>query len=285
MLEAIRVDEDSSFKVATYDNESYCESAGWHIHPEYELVYIKNGSGSLHIGSKTRNYSNGCLVFLAGNIPHADFGNKDNPNNIEVVIQFKKELVEEKLKAFPEFKSLNTFIEQSARVLLFDNKVKDSLSINFESFRFQDNPARLINLLEILSTLEKSVSYDWLFDTFSMNQLKSDEVKRLEEIFEYVNSNYQKEVNIAEISSQLGLTPNSFSRFFKKMTNRRFMDFVNSFRISRAVEMFNATNPAISDVMYRTGFNDPSYFSKQFKKYQGESPSNYVKRKYQPLLV
>ncbi len=284
MLESINVAKNSSLKVAVYKNNSYCESTGWHVHPEFELVYIKNGSGSLHIGSKKKYYSQGTLVFLAGNIPHADFGNKDHQDNVEIVIQFKKEFLEEKLRVFPELDSIKKLIEKSRQVLIFDTKTKDSLWNHFKKFNLLDNQGKLINLLAILDQLSKSGVYDSLFRTISLTEFKKDDIRRLEETFEYVNANYHQNISVPEISSQLGFTPNSFCRFFKKLTKRRFLDFVNEYRIAKAVELFNENNTVIAEVMYSSGFNDASYFTKQFKKYQSTTPSAYLKQRYKPLL-
>nr|WP_299383877.1 AraC family transcriptional regulator [Allomuricauda sp.] len=284
MLESIQVAPDSSFKVEIYDHSTQCESSGWHVHPEYELVYIKNGSGCLHIGSKKKWYTEGTLVFLAGNMPHADFGNKDHADNIEVVIQFRKDFLEERIKLFPEFDKIKRLIEQTGKVLVFSSHCKAGLQPQFEAFEHQDNQTRLINLLSILGQLSQSKDYESMFDGITISNFKKEEIRRLEEIFEYVNGNFHLDISVPEISAQLGFTPNSFCRFFKKMTYRRFMDFVNEYRISKAVEYFNENNSGIAEVMYKSGFNDASYFSKQFKKYQGITPSGYLKSKYGSIL-
>lgn len=285
MLEAINVAADTSFKIEAYHNPNYCESAGWHIHPEFELVYVKNGSGCLQIGSKKMHYSDGVLVFLGGNIPHADFGNKDHPDNLEIVVQFKKEFLEEKLRVFPELSGIKNLVKKSKQVLIFDQNTKDVVWNLFKKFAGLDNQGKLINLLSILDHLSKHGKYQVLFDGISMDKFKKDEIWRLEETFEYVNNNYGKSISVQEISSQLGLTSNSFCRFFKKMTRRRFIDFVNEYRIERAVELFNENNTVIAEVMFNSGFNDPSYFAKQFKKYQGITPSNYLKSRYGQSLL
>lgn len=285
ILESINVAVDTSLKIESYANESHCASAGWHVHPEYEMVYVKNGSGVLRIGSQKKSYSNGVLVFLGGNIPHADFGNRDQADNIEVVIQFKKEFLEEKLKIFPELDKINTLIRKSKQVLVFGSDVHKRLWIDFERFGNLDHQGKLINLLSILNHLSRETSYEPLFGNLALDNFKKDDIKRLEEIFEYVNEHYSGTISVAEISAQLGLTPNSFCRFFKKMTQRTFIDFVNEFRINKALEFFNANNTLITEVMYLSGFNDPSYFSRQFKKYQGITPSNYLKGKYGNLLL
>ncbi|WP_222983539.1 AraC family transcriptional regulator [Flagellimonas meishanensis] len=280
MFESINLKVNTSLKVETYGNGDYCESAGWHIHPEYELVYVKSGSGQLNIGPKKVPYYNGVLLFLAGNIPHGDFGNKDHGDNQEVVIQFSKDFLEEKLKVFPEFSEVQLLAKKSKQVLIFDGTTHNMVGSDFLSFKFLDSQQRLINLLSILCKLSKHGVYRPLFDTLPMDNFRKEEILRLEEIFEYVNKNHDSKISVEEISSSLGLTPNSFSRFFRKITGRRFLDFVNEFRTSKAVEFFNSGPSGISEVMYQCGFNDPSYFSKQFKKYQGTSPSEYIRSRY-----
>ncbi|WP_420602504.1 AraC family transcriptional regulator [Flagellimonas sp.] len=284
MLEAINVAVNSSLKIETYSNSSYCESSGWHIHPEYELVCVKNGSGVVHIGSTKKRYTNGLLIFLAGNIPHADFGNKDHEDNLEVVIQFKKEFLEEKLKIFPELGAIKKLIEKSRQVLIFEQPIKDALWNNFEEFKNLDNQGKLINFLSILDRLSKNDTYETLFDTINLSRFKKNEIWRLEEAFEYVNNNFHKNISVAKVSSQLGFTTNSFCRFFKKMTNRTFIDFVNEFRVEKAIQFFNESNSTVADVMYKSGFNDASYFTRQFKRYQGTTPSHYLKLCYGQLV-
>ncbi len=285
MLEAINVNVNSSFKVESYNAATNCESTGWHIHPEFELVYVKNGTGCLHVGSKKRNYTNGALIFLGGNIPHADFGNKDHKDSMEIVIQFKKEFLVEKLKVFPELTGIKKLIEKSNQVLIFDEKTKFASWNYFKRFETLDNQGKLINLLSILDYLSKNGSYESLFDTISLNGFKKVEISRLEKTFEYVNNNYHKNISVTEISNRLGYTPNSFCRFFKKMTHKRFISFVNEFRIGKALELLSENNMAIIEAMYKSGFNDPSYFARQFKKYQGVTPTDYVNKRYPQLLL
>ena len=285
MLESINLTLNASLKIECYGNDDYCESVGWHIHPEYEMVYVKNGSGLLNIGPKKRTYSNGVLVLLGGNIPHDDFGNKELEDNLEIVVQFKKDFLEEKLKVFPEMGKIMELIKKSKQVLIFDEVTQHKLWKDFEKFKHLDHQGNLINLLTILDHLSKKGSYETLFKTISLDNYRRDEIQRLEETFEYVNTNYPKHISVGEIASKLGLTPNSFCRFFKKMTKRTFIDFVNEFRIGKALEFFNQNNSAITEAMYKSGFNDPSYFTRQFKKYQGITPSDYLKSKYKNSLL
>lgn len=280
IFESVNIAKSASLKVQSYNNSVFCESTGWHIHPELELVYVKNGTGNLHVGPKKRQYTDGTLIFLGGNIPHADFGNKDLEDGLEIVVQFKKDFLEEKLKVFPEFTGIKKLIQKSKQVLIFDQTTKTKLWNRFKDFEMMDNQGKLINLLAILDHLSKTDSYESMFEGISLQGYKNDEITKLETTFEYVNSNYQTNISVTAISNKLGYTPNSFCRFFKKMTQQRFIGFVNEFRIGKAVELLNENNTAVLEVMYKCGFNDPSYFARQFKKYQGVTPTDYLSRRY-----
>ncbi|MGI9552681.1 MAG: AraC family transcriptional regulator [Aurantibacter sp.] len=276
IYENIDVSINASLKVVTYTHSKTCATTNWHIHPEYELVYVRNGSGKLRIGSKTTSYSNGVLLFLGPNIPHADFGNKEFSDNFEVVVQFTKKFVEEKLSVFPEFKKLKKLIQISARGTVFDGTIKNELSHVFERFDSINEPQKLINLFLILEKLSNTNQYKTILLEKNLLSRKAADVNRLETIFQYVNEHYKEHIRIEKLAAHLGLTQNSFCRFFKKMTHQTFVQFVNEFRIRKAVEIFNENQIAISEAMYLCGFSDPSYFTKQFKKYQGTTPSKYL---------
>ncbi|MEM8510415.1 MAG: AraC family transcriptional regulator [Bacteroidota bacterium] len=278
IYESILPGANASFKVQSYAAEDSCEAAGWHIHPEYEIVYVKNGAGVLKIGNKTHAYQNGVLVFLGGNIPHSDLGNYEKSNSLEVVVQFSKEFVNEKLCNFPELVGIIHLIEQSKQVLVFDNSIKSNLSERFERFSLLDNQGKLINLLDILNYLSVNKNRCTRLSSGVSNEFREKETYRLKKIFEHINKNYQEPIVLNDIAAKVGLTPNSFSRFFKKMTNRRFIDFVNEFKIIKAVEAMNQGSVTIKEIMHISGFNSPSYFAKQFMKYQQTTPSDYLKK-------
>jgi len=278
IFENIDVAIDSSLKIETYTHGQSCGLTNWHIHPEYEMVYVKNGSGTLQIDGKTLTYENGVLLFLGPNIPHADFGNKEYTDNLEVVIQFGKEFLDEKLSVFPEFKRIKKLVQDSKSVILFDLKIKKRLEEDFEGLQEMGNTQKLIRFIDILEKLSVHDHYTLILGRKTLNSFKSQDVERLEYVFEYVNENYSEKISIVLLSSLVRLTPNSFCRFFKRMTNQTFVQFLNEFRTRKAMELFDQTKLSVSEVMYKCGFNDPSYFTRQFRKHQGDTPSFFASK-------
>ncbi len=275
--EKIYLEQSKSLKIETYTYSSLCDIISWHLHPEYEIVFIKNGNGTVRVDSYSEEYNDGLLIFLGPNIPHMPLGNKQFKNNVEIVIQFPESFITEKLAYFPELNELLSFVQKSKNGIIFSPETHQKLQSSFLRFAKQNNTQKLLNFIDILYQLSISKDQSAIRkDSFSLDTNKHS-LQRVSKIYQYVNDHYSKEIRSENLARQLGLTPNSFCRMFKTITNRNFIDFLNEFRIKKAQECFEHNDIPISEVMYLCGFNDPSYFSKQFKKYAGMPPSTYNK--------
>ncbi len=276
--EQIYLGQSKSLKIESYTNKSHCDNVSWHLHPEYELVFIKSGQGSIQIDSHHEDYQNGLLIFLGPNIPHMPFGNKQFNNNIEVVIQFPESFITEKLAHFPEFEEILSFVKKAKNGIVFSPETHKKLQSSFLKFAKQNNTQKLLNVIDTLYQLSISKNQRTILKGILSLDINKHSLERVSKVYQYVNDHYDEEIRSENLAKQLGLTPNSFCRIFKTVTNRNFIDFLNEFRIKKAQEHFEHNNTSISEAMYLCGFNDPSYFSRQFKKYSGLTPSNFIYR-------
>ena len=73
------------------------------------------------------------------------------------------------------------------------------------------------------------------------------------------------------------MTVPSFCRYFKKVTQKTFTEFVNEFRIVHACKLLSEERHNISEVCFESGFNNFSHFNKLFKLKTGKSPNAYRK--------
>jgi AraC-like DNA-binding protein len=86
------------------------------------------------------------------------------------------------------------------------------------------------------------------------------------------------DLNVDEIGKNLGLSRVQLYRKIKSLTNYAPNELVRIIRLKAAEQMFINTEKTISEVAYDTGFTSPSYFSKCFKDYFNENPTDFVKR-------
>jgi signal transduction histidine kinase/DNA-binding response OmpR family regulator len=86
------------------------------------------------------------------------------------------------------------------------------------------------------------------------------------------------DLNVDEIGKSLGLSRVQLYRKIKSLTNYAPNELVRIIRLKAAEQLILKTEKSISEIAYETGFSSPSYFTKCFKEYFTESPTEYVKR-------
>ncbi|MDA3890167.1 MAG: AraC family transcriptional regulator [Salinivirgaceae bacterium] len=255
-----------------------CCEPFWHIHPEFELVYIHSGSAERHVGSDVSNYKNGDLLLIGSNIPHSNLGNSDHADNCEIVVQMSTDFIEKRIAPFPEFMKVNELFDRSSFGISFKKNVKEQVGILLQEMFKYDSFNKLIKLIEILHLLASTNEYTLLHAKSAIIELQSNDYTRVNKINEFVSANYQRTILLKELAELTGLTETSFSRFFKKVTGKTFICFLNEYRIQKACSLLANNNNSISEVMVDSGFIEPAHFTRIFKRYTSYSPRDYRKK-------
>ncbi len=176
------------------------------------------------------------------------------------------------------FNSFSFSVAQGKMVALFtrllsklDNHVLTVLDLNMD-------PAEEIMVL-------KSVE-EW-------QQWSSNIIKRLQEVnkvsdkqsyprpliaaLSYIRENYQKPLQLSLIADEYGITGSYLSRLFKEHLGTTFIDYINRFRLNKAVILLETKKYSIKEITYIVGDQDPNYFSRIFRRHMGISPSDLEK--------
>jgi len=103
-------------------------------------------------------------------------------------------------------------------------------------------------------------------------------VKYVEEALSYLADHYAEDINISTVSAFLELSEGYLSRVIKKETSYTFTEYLTLFRIKKAMEQLKNPSVKVYEVADRCGYHDTAYFSVQFKKLTGMSPSEYQDR-------
>ena len=86
------------------------------------------------------------------------------------------------------------------------------------------------------------------------------------------------DLNVDEIGKNLGLSRVQLYRKIKSLTNYAPNELVRIIRLKAAEQIIINSEKSVSEIAYETGFSTPSYFTKCFKEYFNESPTEYMKR-------
>lgn len=93
---------------------------------------------------------------------------------------------------------------------------------------------------------------------------------------EKIKEDYAKKISIEKIADELSVSASYLSREFKKYTSNTFLEFLNKFRIQRAVELLSGGKFKVYEVAEMVGITEYKHFYDIFKKYAGVSPSVYI---------
>lgn len=273
-FEKIAPDEGSSFKLIQWRSEN--DRFFWHQHPEYEIIYVKKGSGKLHVGNHLGDYQEGEVMFLGPNLPHTGLGYGLIGVHEEVIIQIKENFLGTEFMEIPEMGNIKKLFNRSKFGISFFGQTRQIVAQKMEILANLKGIDRLIYLLEILKILANSQEFNILNSRDSRFDFRHQDEERINRIYSFVEDNYKRDISIEEVAEIANLTVPSFCRYFKKMTHMTFTDFLNEFRINNACKLLH-TNLVISDVCFESGFNNVSHFNKTFKHFKGKSPREYRK--------
>jgi AraC-like DNA-binding protein len=130
---------------------------------------------------------------------------------------------------------------------------------------------KLLALLSILNILSTSEEYSTISSFESVN-VNSKDSERINTIYEYVMNNFKKPISIEEVSNKIYMCPSTFCRYFKKRTRKPFTYFLNEIRIGHACKMLIEKDLSIAEICFASGYNNISYFNRQFKFIKKTTP-------------
>jgi two-component system response regulator YesN len=99
----------------------------------------------------------------------------------------------------------------------------------------------------------------------------------LNDIVQYVNGNYNKDISLTTLSQKFFLNQGYIGKLFKKHTGMGFVDFLNKTRIEKAAKMLEEGYLKNYEISEEVGYRDLNYFYQIFKKIKGMSPVEYKK--------
>lgn len=93
---------------------------------------------------------------------------------------------------------------------------------------------------------------------------------------EYILQNYARgDLSLEEVANRVHVSACYFSLIFKQEVGMTFIDYLVKVRIEKAKELLAVPGSLSYEVAYQVGYNNPTYFSRLFKKHAGISPTEF----------
>ena len=250
-----------------------------HQHKEFELNFIEHGKGVRRIvGDSVEEIGDYELVLLGGeDLEHVwEQGTCRSKDIREVTIQFSSDIFGEDLLSKNQFASIRRMLRRADHGLVFPlssvMKVYSTLdTIAQEQERF----VQFLKFLYILYELSISDEARVLASSSFAHTEQTTESRRVQKVKQYIDENYAKPLKLSDLADLVGMSPVSFSRFFRQRTGRTLSDYIVDIRLGYAARMLVDSTKNISEICYECGFNNLSNFNRTFKAKRRYTPREF----------
>ena len=130
---------------------------------------------------------------------------------------------------------------------------------------------RLIGLAQTLLAM----AAEW--SAASPSQLPSSR-QRLHQFDALLTAHHSDGWRVIDYATALSITPGQLSRICRETMGMNATTYIGSFVMTEACRMLAFTRVPVSEIGYRLGFDDPSYFTRRFRTVCGETPTQYRAR-------
>lgn len=254
----------------------------WHYHPELELVFILEGTGTRFVGDGIEKFGPGEIVLIGKNLPHLWLNDKENfeknshLQSKAIVIHFMESFSGNFLQ-IPEMESIKSLFEKAKCGIKFEGKSNDLIFQKANEMQELQDLDRVIKLLEILKELSLHPDYKILSDSSFVGSMQGNTDHKMERVQNYIMSNFQNGISLDVAAELANMNPSAFSRYFRQVQKKTFTQFVNEIKIGHACKLLIEQDYNIAEVCYASGFKNLSNFNRKFKEIKNVSPSEFMK--------
>lgn len=241
-----------------------------HWHREIELLYMRAGVLHLYVEETPLELSAGDMILLGEGVLH---GGEADDGVYECVVLDPYALLMHADPCKLEMKPLiHSVLPLTAQEIASISGFSDALE-RLYAYALGENALKLIGALsEVFGFLSSQLSKALARDS-SRSGVRAEQLKPA---LEYIEKNYASRITLETLARLTGLSPKYFCRCFRAVVHRSPIDYLNYYRIECACGLLSTTDLTIADIAQRCGFNDSSFFIKQFRKYKQTTPHRYA---------
>jgi len=278
ILEKISHDRNCSFAFLEYQNRRF--DCPFHYHPEIELTLIVSSSGHRYVGDHIGRFAPGDLVLMGPDLPHMYVNDsKFSGPAHSIVLQFLPSCLGANFFQLGEMKRVRHLLMRSQAGLSFYGRTRDKITPMLSLLPGLEDFERLVALLNILDILARSEESRVLASPTYSPSLSLYQGERINRVCELVSKKFKEGITQSEAARIARMSPPSFSRFFRRATNRTFRAFLNEVRIGHASHLLLESDQSVAEICYDSGFGNLSNFNRQFLKLWKVSPRAYRRKR------
>ena len=249
-----------------------------HRHKEYELNFVQHAAGVRRIvGDSIEEIGDFDMVLITGeNLEHVwEQGNCKSRDIREITVQFSEDLLPSEILERNQFNSIRKMFESARNGIAFPVEAIMKVYGRLDTISAKEGTFReYLDMLSILYDLSQYEPRVLASNTFS-HATRKTESRRVQKIKEYIQNHINEDLSLDTLAAVAGMSPTSFSRFFKLRTGKTLSNYIIDYKLGLAARALVDTTSNVSEICYSSGFNNLSNFNRLFKQKRGMSPREF----------
>lgn len=246
----------------------------WQQHTEFELILFIKGSGIAYIGEYEGKFEAGDIYFLGSNLSHV-FKNSSNKQLHAIAILFRDNYWGNHFLNIPECTAIKQLLEIAAHGLQITGNSRHRLQQLIKELTTATDINRIILLLQCLQAMGTPKEYIILSKKKVQGKVERESI---EKVFEYTLASFHDPITLSKIANIACMSIPSFCHYFKRCSNKTYIDYLNEVRISYACRQLQETNKSVTEICYESGYNTIVHFHRQFFRLKKITPLQFRKK-------
>lgn len=239
-----------------------------HLHNEYELVYILDGSIETTINNNTYTMKRGELCLINQNCIHSY---KTLGYSRCFLIILESSWVKSFKSKLKNCKIVNPII-----------KLTKDASIEIEGC--YDNIVKNIDKNYLLVKGYIYILFGYIYESIELIESNNRRPSYIEEILKFVTENFDKNISQEMVAKKVGISKYHMSRIINDYLAMNFNAYLNTLRVNYAQNLLVESDLTITDIAYQSGFQCLRSFNRAFKNITGVTPTS-IREQDKQILV
>ena len=266
--------EDFPIELYHIDNTHTRYEMSAHWHSEVEIIRVLDGVLNVRLNNNTYSVNKNEIIFVNPEAVHQASPVDCTYECLVFNLDFIPALGSGSVYFIESLKNheyvIDEYLNESSPLALVVNLLFDAMKAKSSGYKF-----KVIGAL--YSLFGEIVDLHLYHPTDSAPLAADKNVPKLRAVLSYIRTNYDAAITLDDMADAAGMSPKYFCYFFKEMTTKTPVEYLNLYRIEKASRKLINSDMSVTSVAFSCGFNDLSYFIKTFKQIKGITPAKFRK--------
>ncbi|NBB22000.1 helix-turn-helix domain-containing protein [Runella sp. CRIBMP] len=253
----------------------------WHFHPELELNFIVNSTGTRFIGQSVERFESGEIVLLGKNLPHywkndvSLSQNTASPPAEAIIVRFPEDFAGDRFFKLPETKHIEALFERAVYGLKLLEPLRIKVAQQLHLLPEKEGFEQLMLWVGILDTIAKSKDTKVISPNYIPISTLTKNNERMNKVIAHLLEHFTEPISLQAVAELGSMQESAFCRFFKAQTGQTLNQYITNLRIRYACELLSKSRDSVTQIGFNVGFENVSHFIHIFKKVKGQTPFEF----------